>query len=63
MERATVAPYWVNYHSEHHLFMGVPCYNLPRAHALLSDKGYHQKMTIEPGYISVLRRVTAIPAV
>lgn len=63
MERATVAPYWVNYHSEHHLFMGVPCYNLPRAHALLGDKGYHQKMTIEPGYVSVLRRVTAIPAV
>lgn len=62
IERATVAPYWVNYHSEHHLFMGIPCHNLPRAHALLGDKGYHRKMTIEPGYLSVLRRVTAIPA-
>lgn len=59
--RATVAPYWVNFHSEHHLFMGVPCYSLPRAHALLGQGGYHAKMTIEPGYLSVLRRVTAIP--
>lgn len=59
LERATVAPYWVNFHSEHHLFMGVPCYNLPRAHALLGKGNYHQRMTIEPGYFSLLRRVTA----
>jgi fatty acid desaturase len=58
-ERLTVAPYWVNYHSEHHLFMGVPCYSLRRAHALLGKGGYHQRMTIEPNYRSVLRRVTA----
>ncbi len=59
IERATVAPYWVNYHSEHHLFMGVPCYNLPRAHALLGQAGYHQRMTISPGYGAVLRQVVA----
>jgi fatty acid desaturase len=62
IERTTVAPYWVNYHSEHHLFMGLPCYNLPHAHALLGASGYHEKMTIEPDYWAVLRRVTAIPA-
>ncbi|MGC1470129.1 MAG: fatty acid desaturase family protein [Sphingorhabdus sp.] len=61
IERATVAPYWVNFHSEHHLFMGVPCYSLPRAHTLLGKGGYHAKMTIEPNYWSVLRRVTASP--
>jgi fatty acid desaturase len=62
-ERATVAPYWVNYHSEHHLFMGVPCYSLPQAHALLGDGGYHPRMTIEPDYRAVLRRVVqAAPA-
>jgi len=33
-ERIIVAPYWVNFHSEHHLFMGVPCYHLKRAHNL-----------------------------
>lgn len=56
-ERATVAPYWVNYHSEHHLFMGVPCYNLPQAHLLLGKGGYHPRMTIAPDYLSVLRQV------
>jgi fatty acid desaturase len=60
VERITVAPYWVNFHSEHHLFMGVPCYHLPKAHALLGKGNYHQCMTIEPGYFSLLRRVTAI---
>jgi fatty acid desaturase len=59
LERTTVAPYWVNFHSEHHLFMGVPCYHLPKAHALLGKGNYHQRMTIEPGYFSLLRRVTA----
>jgi fatty acid desaturase len=59
LERATVAPYWVNFHSEHHLFMGLPCYNLPQAHKLLGKGNYHQRMTIEPNYLSVLRQVTA----
>lgn len=63
IERATVAPYWVNYHSEHHLFMGVPCYSLPRAHALLGQGGYHERMTIAPDYRAVLRLVTANPTV
>lgn len=58
-ERFTVAPYWVNYHSEHHLFMGVPCYHLPKAHRLLGQGNYHQRMTISPGYADVLRQVVA----
>lgn len=57
LERALVAPYWVNYHAEHHLFMGVPCYNLPRAHKALLQRGYAQQMTIAPGYYDVLRQV------
>jgi fatty acid desaturase len=52
--RATVAPYWVNYHSEHHLFMGVPCYNLAATHRLLGTGGYHPKMTLSPHYRDVL---------
>lgn len=59
LERFTVAPYWVNFHSEHHLFMGVPCYHLPRAHDLLGAGGYHQRMTITKGYSAVLRQVVA----
>jgi fatty acid desaturase len=61
IERATVAPYRVNYHSEHHLFMGVPCYNLPQAHALLGAGGYHSRMTISQNYFNVLQIVTANP--
>lgn len=61
-ERISLAPYWVNYHSEHHLFMGVPCYNLPKANALLIEKGYGPKMTLANGYGEVIRTVTR-PAV
>ena len=28
VERLLLAPYWVNYHLEHHLFMFVPCWRL-----------------------------------
>jgi fatty acid desaturase len=59
IERALVAPYWVSYHIEHHLFMGVPCYNLPTAHRLLIAKGHAPRMQIAPGYGAVLREVTA----
>lgn len=52
--RATVAPYWVNYHSEHHLFMGVPCYHLAATHRLLGTGGYHPKMTLSRSYRDVL---------
>ncbi|MDX2210639.1 MAG: fatty acid desaturase [Sphingopyxis sp.] len=58
-ERATVAPYWVNYHAEHHLFMGVPCYRLAEVHRLLGQRGYHPQMTIAPSYAAVLRTATA----
>ncbi|MEP3224981.1 MAG: fatty acid desaturase family protein [Parasphingorhabdus sp.] len=58
IERTTVAPYWVNYHSEHHLFMGLPCYNLSKAHTLLCTQGYVERMTISDGYRSVLSEVT-----
>lgn len=57
--RATVAPYWVNYHAEHHLFMGVPCYRLAAVHAMLGRAGKHDAMTIAPNYTAVLRQVTA----
>lgn len=62
LARATVAPYWVNYHAEHHLFMGVPCYRLPAVHAALGRAGKHGAMTIAPSYAAVLRQVTAVPA-
>lgn len=55
IERALLAPYWVNYHLEHHLFTQVPCWNLPRAHALLRRHGVSARMEVQPGYLTVLR--------
>ena len=53
--RILVAPYYVNYHCEHHLFMGLPCWTLPRAHRVLREKGLADKLLVAPGYVSVLR--------
>lgn len=57
-ERLLIAPYWVHYHGEHHVFMHAPCYRLERLHGALMDKGYWSRMTIAPGYWSVLREAT-----
>lgn len=60
--RATLAPYWVNYHVEHHMFMWVPCYRLPRLHAMLGEKGLHPRMEIAPSYLAVLQAASSRPA-
>jgi fatty acid desaturase len=61
LARMTVAPYWVNYHSEHHLFMGVPCYKLRATHRLLGNGSYYPRMTISPNYRDVLRQAVNRP--
>ncbi|NRB02163.1 MAG: fatty acid desaturase family protein [Rhodobacteraceae bacterium] len=48
--RTFVAPYWVNYHLEHHMVMHVPCWRLPKMHKALIDKGFGDQMNIAPGY-------------
>jgi fatty acid desaturase len=60
-ERMLVAPYWVNYHVDHHLLFYVPCYNLPKLHKLLLAKGYGEKMEIQPNYATVIRLATSKP--
>ncbi len=52
-----VAPYWVNYHLEHHLVMHVPCWRLPRLHRLMVSKGHSADMEIAQSYWHVLGRV------
>jgi fatty acid desaturase len=54
-ERIIIAPYWVNYHCEHHMFMHVPCWRLPRVQRLLREKGVYEHMRTAPGYWSVLK--------
>lgn len=58
LARAFIAPYWVNYHLEHHLLMWVPCYRLPQLHAMLLANGFGPRMAQSAGYREVLREVT-----
>ena len=57
--RLFLAPYWVNYHLEHHLIMHVPCRHLPKVHALMLEKGYGEQMRIGSSYWDVLKRATS----
>src|SRR5207253_11464958 len=61
LERMFLAPYWVNFHCEHHMFMHVPCYNLPKAHRLLEAKGVLPRMLTAPSYLDVLRQASSRP--
>jgi fatty acid desaturase len=54
LARVTVAPHRVNYHLEHHLFMQVPYFNLPRVHELLVKYGIFQKACSARGYVEVI---------
>ncbi len=61
LERAFIAPYWVNYHVDHHMLMHVPCFNLPALHALLLAKGYGPRMETQPNYPTMLRLAVSKP--
>ncbi len=61
-ERILIAPNFVNYHLEHHLLAGVPCYNLAKLHHLLVERDYFCGVDcITTGYANVLRKAT-LPA-
>lgn len=55
IERVFVAPYWVNYHIEHHVYMYVPCWQLPKLHKAMLENGYGPEMEIKKSYLDVLR--------
>ena len=57
--RMVLAPYWVNYHLEHHLFVYTPCWKLPAAHQMLIEQGFAPRMELARGYWEVLRKATA----
>ena len=59
LERAFIAPYYVNYHLEHHLLFYVPCYNLPKVHRILMRGPHAARMEVQPGYARVMRLATA----
>lgn len=59
LERLFIAPYWVNYHLEHHVFMFVPCWRLPAAHRALVTAGWRDRMEVKTGYRAVLLAATS----
>ncbi len=58
--RIFVAPYWVNYHVEHHVYMYVPCWQLKRLHKAMLHNGHGENMEIKNSYLDVLRTVVRI---
>jgi fatty acid desaturase len=62
LERLMIAPYWVHFHAEHHLWMHIPCYRLEAAHKMLAQKGLTQHMEVRHGYRQILELATAQPA-
>ncbi|MEK7660935.1 MAG: fatty acid desaturase family protein [Pseudomonadota bacterium] len=58
LERAFIAPYHVHFHSEHHLWMHIPCYNLCSTHLKLQNKNLTQRMEIRNSYLEMLKITT-----
>lgn len=56
IEQFLFAPMYFNYHAEHHLYPGIPYYNLPKAHEILSQHPeYNSQIEIYPyGYVRFL---------
>ena len=59
LERIFLAPYWVNYHCEHHMFMHLPFYRLAEAHRLLERKGITERMEVQDSYWRVLKSASS----
>jgi len=60
LERLLVAPYWVNYHVEHHVYMYVPCWQLKALHKEMKSAGHVDAMETKKSYIDVLRHAAPI---
>jgi fatty acid desaturase len=62
VERFMVAPYWMNYHAEHHLLPSVPAPRLKLLHKRLEGRDDVPPVLIRPSYSQALRRyVRALP--
>ena len=59
-----IAPWGLNYHLEHHLFPGVPCFRLAELHRLLMTRDpFPQIAHVTNGYFSgLLRDCASVPA-
>lgn len=57
----TALYFGANYHLEHHLYPGVPCYRLGRVHRILKENGTYDRENppIENGFLASYRRLGA----
>ncbi len=56
-QKLTIIPHNLGYHTEHHLYPGIPFYNLPQLHEKLKeDDFYKRNASIENGFLSFLSR-------
>lgn len=51
------APHNVHYHLEHHQYVSIPFYRLPKVYALLKERGSHPPANVFKNYQDVLRTV------
>lgn len=54
VERIFFSPHNMNYHAEHHLWVGVPYHNLPKVHQAVKDT---PEITVRGSYLSFLFQV------
>ena len=59
LTRFLMVPHNVNFHLEHHLFTRCPWYNLPKAHSMMIENGYEDKMCLETSYKKVLLKAVS----
>lgn len=59
--RLFLAPYYVNYHAEHHFMMYVPCYRLPMLHKALMASAEQGRFVVSPTYRDILTRAAGKP--
>ena len=58
LERIFLAPYYVNYHLEHHLLMSLPCYNFNAFYQILLKKFGEESLEVKPSYFDVVKLAT-----
>lgn len=51
------APHNANYHLEHHIYPGIPCFRLPQVHKLMLSKGSIPQGQFYKGYGEVLKEI------
>jgi fatty acid desaturase len=49
------APLNVNYHLEHHFMVAAPCYNYPKLHKMLKERGFYKEALLAPNYREIIK--------